>query len=62
MSDNKVFGASFKGSKLNAKKCLAEKDQWIGQIVTINFNGYTGLGIPNFAQFPYLDNSLLGNK
>lgn len=47
------FNATFKGSMEDAKKCLEEKDKWIGEIVTIKYNGFTGLGVPNYAQFDY---------
>jgi hypothetical protein len=32
---------------------LTVKDQWIGKEVTVQFNGYTGLGTPQFAQLDY---------
>jgi hypothetical protein len=53
--------ASFKGSRENALICLKEKHKWIGQKVTIYYNGLTGLGIPNFAQFDY-NNSIKGDR
>jgi hypothetical protein len=40
---------------------LTVKDQWIGKLVTIQFNGYTGLGTPQFAQFNYR-NSIKGDR
>lgn len=51
--DGKVFDGTFKGSMENAATCLKEKKQWIGKSVTIFFNGYTGLGCPQYAQFDY---------
>ena len=45
------FDATFKGNMEQAIKVLKEQKSWIGQRVTIKFNGLTGLGIPNYAQF-----------
>ena len=53
MKDGKVFDGVFKGTMLDAEVCLKEKNKWINQIVTIQFNGYTGLGCPQYAQFNY---------
>lgn len=50
MDNGKVFTATFKGGKETLAKILAEKDSWIGQKVTITYNGWTGLGTPNYAQ------------
>jgi DNA ligase-1 len=50
MSNGKVFNATFKGSRETAIKILKEKDTWIGQKVTITYNGWTGKGTPNYAQ------------
>lgn len=47
------FAASFKGSMEEAIVCLSRKSEWIGKMVTIKYNGFTGLGIPNYAQFDY---------
>lgn len=47
------FKATFKGSFEEALECLQNKQQWIGETVSIKFNGRTGLGTPNFAQFDY---------
>lgn len=46
----KVFDATFKGTYEQAVKFLQEKDQWIGKTVTFLYNGFTGLGVPNFAR------------
>jgi DNA ligase 1 len=53
MKDGKVFDAVFKGSMLDAEQCLKEKNNWIGKLVTIHYNGITGLGCPQYAQFDY---------
>ncbi len=50
MDNGKVFTATFKGGKETLAKILAEADTWIGQKVTITYNGWTGLGTPNYAQ------------
>jgi DNA ligase 1 len=47
------FNATFKGSMEDAEECLKNKDNWIGKVVTIKYNGFTGLGVPNYAQFDY---------
>ena len=31
-------------------KILKEKDDWIGQKVTMTYNGWTGKGTPNYGQ------------
>ncbi len=50
--DGKTFSAAVKGSKDLARKCLLEKESWIGKKVTITYNGLTGKNlVPNFAQF-----------
>lgn len=59
MPDGKRFNATFKGTKEEAAVMLIGKDKWIGRTVTIYYNGFTGLGTPNFAQFDYR-NSLKG--
>ena len=51
--DGKVFDGTFKGSMVDASECLKNKKQWLGKIVTINFNGYTGLKCPQYAQWDY---------
>jgi DNA ligase 1 len=45
-----TFRASVKGSYENAVKMLNNKKDWIGKTVTIFYNGFTGLGTPNYAQ------------
>lgn len=50
MDNGKEFKATFKGSYEKAVKILEEKDTWIGQKVTMTYNGWTGKGTPNYAQ------------
>ena len=51
--NGKVFNATFKGTYEDCVKFLKEKKQWIGKTITFNYNGLTGLGNPNYAQFDY---------
>lgn len=51
--NGKEFDATFSGTMEDAVVCLKEKDYWIGKKVTIQFNGYTGLKTPQYAQFNY---------
>lgn len=53
MDNGKEFSGTFKGSFAEAEKFLKEKQNYIGQRVTVSFFGYTGLGCPNFCQFDY---------
>jgi DNA ligase-1 len=46
----KTFKGSFKGSMEQAAKFLEEKNKWIGQTVTVHYNGLTEYGVPNYAQ------------
>jgi ATP-dependent DNA ligase len=46
-----TFEASFKGSLPEAKAFLKDYGRVLNQIATIYFNGYTGKGKPNYAQF-----------
>lgn len=50
MDNGKEFKATFKGSRETAINILKEKDKWIGQKVTMTYNGWTGKGTPNFGQ------------
>jgi len=50
MDNGKVFTATFKGGKETLTKILEEKDTWIGQKVTMTYNGWTGKGTPNYGQ------------
>ena len=47
---NEVIVATFKGSKEQGAKFLKEKNKWIGKTVTFLYNGFTGLGTPNYAR------------
>jgi DNA ligase-1 len=60
-SNGKEFDATFKGTMEDAAYFLTVKQQWIGKEVTIQFNGYTGLNTPQFAQFDY-KNSVKGDR
>jgi DNA ligase-1 len=60
-NNGKEFDATFKGTMEDAAYFLTVKDQWINKEVTIHFNGYTGLGCPQFAQFNYR-NSVKGDR
>ena len=60
-ADGKEFDATFKGTMEDAAAFLKVKNQWIGKEVTIQFNGYTGLGTPQFAQFDF-QNSIKGDR
>lgn len=53
MPNGKIFDAVFKGTFEQGIECLAQADKWIGKTVTIQYNGFTGLGTPNYAQFDY---------
>jgi DNA ligase-1 len=53
MPNGTIFNSSFKGSMEQAVECLAQAERWIGKIVTIQYNGFTGLRTPNYAQFDY---------
>jgi DNA ligase-1 len=60
MDDGRKFNGSFKGTMEEAAKFLAEKNQYIGKKYTCYFNGFTGLGIPNYAIF-CINNSIERN-
>lgn len=51
MEDGKRFNAAIKGTFSDAGELLRNKDKFIGNMVKIFFNGKTGLGTPNYAQF-----------
>ena len=51
MKDGRTFGCGMKGSVPQFEEALKNKQNYIGQIATIYYNGFTGKGIPNFAQF-----------
>lgn len=51
MDDGKTFGANIKGGRECNKDVWNNQSKYIGQLVTIFYNGFTGYGIPNYAQF-----------
>lgn len=48
--NGRQFNATFKGTWEQATKFLKEKDKWVGKEVKFQFNGLTGLGVPNYAR------------
>lgn len=61
MSNGKEFKATFKGSRETLTKVLKERDTWIGQKVTMTYNGWTGLGTPNYGQIDP-NNCMVGDR
>lgn len=53
LPDGREFSCTFKGSMEDCRQFLIDKKKWLDRTVTIYYNGLTGLGIPNFAQFDY---------
>ena len=53
MDDGRKFNGSFKGTMEEAAEFLANKHLYIGKKHTCYFNGFTGLGIPNYTRFDY---------
>lgn len=53
MDDDTKFNATFKGTMEQARHVLSNKDKYIGKRYTLYYNGLTGYGIPNYAQFDY---------
>jgi len=51
MKDGRTFGCGMKGNTDQFKEVLRNKTNYIGQAVTIQYNGFTGKGIPNYGQF-----------
>ena len=51
MPDGRTFGCGMKGKMEQFREVLANKQKYIGKTVTIYYNGFTGKGIPNYAQF-----------
>jgi DNA ligase 1 len=49
--DGRTFGANLKGNEATFKEILRNKEKYIGKVFTIFYNGFTGLGLPNYAQF-----------
>jgi len=57
MDDGRTFNATFKGTMEQAREVLISKEKYLGAKYTVFYNGFTGKGIPNYAQFDY-NNSL----
>lgn len=51
MKDGRTFGANMKGEESQFVEVLQNKQNYIGKIATIYYNGFSGLGVPNYAQF-----------
>lgn len=51
MSDGRTFDGTFKGSQVEAREFLNNYQHLIGKQVRVFYNGFTGLGVPNYAQF-----------
>lgn len=51
--NGKEFDATFKGNMEDATAFLKVKDKWVGKEVSVQYNGFTGLGCPQFAQVDY---------
>lgn len=49
--DGRVFKANVKGEEAQFVELLKNKADYIGKKATIYYNGFTGLGLPNYAQF-----------
>lgn len=51
MKNGKEFDATFKGTQSEAKEFILNYTHLIGKEVTVYYNGFTGLGTPNYGQF-----------
>lgn len=51
LDSGKTFAGGVKGNYDSGKKVLQDKKTWIGKTVSATYNGMTGLGTPNYAQF-----------
>lgn len=47
---DKTFNATFKGTMEEGAKFLKDKKNWIGREVKFQYNGLTGLSVPNYAR------------
>ena len=47
---DKTFNATFKGTMEEGAKFLKDKKHWIGKEVKFQYNGLTGLSVPNYAR------------
>jgi hypothetical protein len=50
MKNGEVFGGNFKGKFEQAKDAWEHPEKYVGKVVTVSYNGLTGLNTPNFAQ------------
>jgi len=48
--NDKIFNATFKGTMEEGAKFLKDKKNWIGKEVKFQYNGLTGLSVPNYAR------------
>jgi DNA ligase-1 len=53
MEDGRLFDADFKGTMEEAEQFLKDSKKYVGKRVTIFYNAFTGLGIPNYAKLDY---------
>lgn len=53
MKDGKTFTCNFMGTTEECAQFLKDQEKWIGKTVTVQYNGFTGKGTPNYAQFDY---------
>ena len=51
--NGREFDATFKGNMEDATEFLKVKNKWVGKEVSVQYNGFTGLGCPQFAQVDY---------
>lgn len=54
------FGGTFKGNREQATWAWKNPSKLIGKLVTVQYNGLTGYGIPNYAQFDF--NNAMNDK
>jgi len=59
--NNQEFDATFKGTYEQAVQFLKDQDKWIGKTVTFLYNGFTGLGTPNYARVD-INNCVKGDR
>lgn len=48
--NDKIFNATFKGTMEEGAEFLKDKKNWIGKEVKFQYNGLTGLSVPNYAR------------
>lgn len=54
------FGGTFKGTQEQATWAWNNPSKLVGKLVTVQYNGFTGYGIPNYAQFDF--NNAMNDK